>query len=380
MDELFALPAAAVHTRWASAENPDALPGQGGATGNGRKGRPALLNVPPGTVSVLAHASGTSGCIRRIWLTIGNRAPSFMRGLRLRAFWDDASTPAIDVPLGDFFCNGLGRTATFENEWFSNPEGRSFLCVLPMPFRSAMRIELVNETSDPIRYLFYEVDFTVGDTIAADAGYLHAHWRREASGVLGEDYTILPELRGRGRFLGTCFSVIPNIAAYGKTIWWGEGEVKAFIDGDGTLPTLCGTGVEDYIGTAWCLGRYANRWQGCPIADEERYQFAFYRLHGPDPLWFHARLRLTIQRIGGMACEHAAIIRANRAPFRFIRSSQGAPDEVPTLDLDRPDTWCIGNFERAGDDWASCSWFYLDRPENGLPALAPVAERIAGLG
>ena len=327
-----------VRTRWASAENWSASPGAGGKALGGRKGSPSFVQAA-GETRVLAHASGSSGCVRRIWLTINDRSPAALRGMRLRMFWDGASTPAVDSPLGDFFCQGLGRTVTFENALFSNPEGRSFNTTVPMPFRTGFRIELINETGAPMDMVFYDVDFTLGDEIGPGTCYFHAHWRREVSGVLGQDYTILPQVRGRGRFLGACFSVIPNKLDHG-THWWGEGEVKAFIDGDGEFPTLCGTGTEDYIGTAWGQGAYANQWQGCPIADGETFRYAFYRLHGPDPIYFHEGFRATIQRIGhdGKAL-----------------------------------------FEREGDDWASCAWFYLNKPENGLPALAAVAERVAGL-
>lgn len=369
MNELCTLPAG-IHTRWASAENLDAAPGRSGIAKGGRKGAPCLVNFAPGATAVLAHATGTSGCIRRIWITVGNRTPAMMRSLRIRCFWDGAATPAIDAPLGDLFCHGLGRPTAFENAWFSNPEGRSFTCTLPMPFRTGMRIEVSNESDLKLEHFFYDVDFTVGDLIGADVGYLHAHWRREVQGAFAEDYTILPTITGRGRYLGACFSVIPNTAGYNRT-WWGEGEVKAFIDGDGDLPTLCGTGTEDYIGTGWGQGRYAHQWQGCPIADEELFRYGFYRLHGPDPVLFHERFRLTIQRIGWMKAEQTLHIRASGAPFKSLSSD--------AYDLNRPETWVGGIFERAGDDWSSCAWFYLDRPENGLPALASVAERITGL-
>ncbi|MCK6490935.1 MAG: DUF2961 domain-containing protein [Planctomycetes bacterium] len=370
MDDISLIPTGP-STRWACAENVDATPGAGGASRGGRKGTPCLRGFAPGASAVLAHAEGVSGRIRRIWITIFNRSPALLRGLRLRCFWDGAATAAVDVPLADFFAQGLGRMSAFESEWFSSPEGRSFVSTLPMPFRTGMRIELANESDLTEEMVFYQVDYTVGDRIPDHAGYLHAHWRREASGVLAEDYVILPAVAGRGRFLGACFSVIPNTADYGRT-WWGEGEVKAFVDGDGALPTLCGTGTEDYIGTAWAQGRFAHRWQGCPIADEERYRYAFYRLHGPDPVLFQQRLRVTIQRIGWLRAEQLLHIRERRPPFRLIGCAED-------FDLDRPATWRCGVFERAGDDWASCAWFYLDRPENGLPPLAPAGERIAGL-
>lgn len=371
-DLAFATAPATVRTRWASHENRSATPGAGGTANRGRKGSPAF-ELDPGEARVLAEAHGTSGCIRRIWITIldvreAATAALVMRGMRLRCFWDSAKTPAIDAPLGDFFCQGLGRPVAFENALFSNPEARSFVCVLPMPFRSGMRIELINETGKRQEGIFYDVDFTIGDMHGPETCYLHAHWRREASGRLGEDYAFLPEVRGRGRFVGVCASVIPNTGRYGRS-WWGEGEVKIYLDGDDALPTLCGTGTEDYIGSAWGQGQYANRWQGCPVADEKSFRFAFYRLHGPDPVYFHERLRVTIQRMGYYHPEHLSIMRATGTRIVDITGRM--------IDLERPiDADMKGLNEREDDDWSSCAWFYLDQTENGLPPLAPVEERI----
>jgi len=160
--------------RWASPENPAAAPGGAHRGDDGRKRRPCFP-LKSGESAVLAEAAGTAGTVRRIWITIRDRSPAMLRGLRLRITWDGAATPAVDVPLGDFFCQGLGRMAAFENALFSSPEGRSFVCIAPMPFRSGMRIELANETDALQEMVFYDVDFTVGDRHGPDALYFHAH-------------------------------------------------------------------------------------------------------------------------------------------------------------------------------------------------------------
>ena len=144
---------------------------------------------------------------------------------------------------------------------------------------------------------FYDVNFTLGDAHGPDTGYFHAHFRRENPTQLRRDFEILPLVQGRGRFLGCTLGAIADMARYG-TSWWGEGEVKMFLDGDGDSPTLCGTGTEDYIATGWGQGQYAHLWHGCPIADHEHMHYSFYRLHGPDPIYFYQHLRVTIQQIG----------------------------------------------------------------------------------
>ena len=361
---LYQLPPA-IETRWASPENPTGAKGQGARAGGGRKGAPTIA-IRAGASAVLAEARGTSGTVRRIWMTFGDRSPRMLRSLRIDMYWDGATTPAVSAPLGDFFGIGLGRTAVFESALFSNPEGRSFNSIVPMPFRTAMRIVLVNESGTDVPELFYDVDFTVGDRHSADMLYFHAHWRRENPTRLEQDYEILPRVSGKGRYLGANIGVAVNRDEY-FTTWWGEGEVKIYLDGDTELPTLAGTGTEDYIGTAWGQGQFAHLYQGSPVADEGRMQWAFYRYHIPDPIYFRRDVRITMQQIGYLA-DHSrgGIMRTQR---RLIRAGEG--DVEMNLAQD-------GKFERS-DDWSSCVYFYLDRPENGLGPIAPVAQRIAGL-
>jgi Protein of unknown function (DUF2961) len=354
-----------VETRWSSGENPTGARGAGGTAMGGRKGSPTVP-IPAGSSRVLAEATGTSGTVRRIWMTFPDRSPHMLRGLRLDMYWDGASTPAVSVPVGDFFGIGLGRTAVFESALFSNPEGRSFNSVVPMPFRTGMRIVMVNESGRNLDELFYDVDYTVGDRHGPEMLYFHAFWRRERQTRLQQDYEILPRITGRGRYLGTNVGVQVDTATYFNT-WWGEGEIKIYLDGDRELPTLVGTGTEDYVGTAWGQGQYANLYQGSPVADERAMQWAFYRYHVPDPVWFHRDLRITMQQIGYLAPHsREPIVRAGRKLYR------AGPGQVE-MDLAKD-----GKFERS-DDWSSVAYFYLDRPESPLPPIAPVAERTAGL-
>ncbi|HEX9940093.1 MAG TPA: glycoside hydrolase family 172 protein [Longimicrobium sp.] len=354
-----------VQTRWASPENPTAARGAGARSNGGRKGSPTIA-IPAGQSRVLAQETGTSGVVRRLWMTIPDRGPRMMRGLRIDMYWDGAATPAVSAPIGDFFGQGLGRMVTFESVFFSNPEGRSFNATIPMPFRTGMRIVMVNETGVDLPELFYDIDYTVGDRIPANALYFHAHYRRERNTRLQHDYEILPRITGRGRYLGVNIGVITDTATYHNT-WWGEGEIKIYLDGDRELPTLAGTGTEDYVGTAWGQGAYSQMYQGSPIADDRAGMWAFYRYHVPDPVWFHRDIRVTMQQIGYLAPHsREAIVREGRPLYR------AGPGRV-RMDLSRD-----GKFERS-DDWSSCAYFYLDRPGGVLGPIDPVAKRIEGL-
>lgn len=185
-----------VHTFWASAENPDGIKGGAAQTNSGRKGS-AYIRLKSGESYVMAHADG-SGIIRRIWVTINNRTIEVLRGLKIQMFWDNCDKPAIDVPIGDFFCNSLGRATNFDNVWFSNPEGRSFNCYLPMPFKKGMKISITNESTQNIGSFYYDVNYTLGVEIPERSMYLHAFFNRENPTKPLIDYTLLPKIYGAG--------------------------------------------------------------------------------------------------------------------------------------------------------------------------------------
>ena len=321
----------------------------------------------------MAHADGP-GTIRRIWVTMEVRTPATLRGIVLRMYWDGESTPAVEAPLGDFFGVALGRTATFESAYFDSPEGRSFNCRFPMPFRKGMRITATNESPVDIAMFFYKVEnHTVGDVHSGNVAYFHAHFRRQNPTVEGTDFEILPHINGRGRFLGCTVGCIADKSKYLKT-WWGEGEVKIYLDGDASLPTLCGTGTEDYICTAWGQGRYAFAWYGCPIADSDRMEYSFYRLHGPDPVYFQREGRVTIQQIGySSQSEMLEVLKSGS-----VQSTGTLSDGTKTITQAIAESGEeYGLFERQ-DDWCATSYFYLDKPTSDLPPIAPYAERVAG--
>ena len=186
--QLYQMPPA-TKSRLSSFENPNGVKGNGGKTNKTAK---------PGETKTLLHVDG-EGTIQRIWLTI-DQNPVKLRSLRLQMFWDGATKPAVDVPLGDFFCNNLGKKIAFQSALFSSGEGRSFNCYIPMPFRKSARVVLTNESKEVVM-LFYDLDFVLGK-VGADALYFHAYWTRQDSGTPGDDFVILPKVEGKGRFLG----------------------------------------------------------------------------------------------------------------------------------------------------------------------------------
>lgn len=362
MDSVYRMPAG-VRTVWANAENPTGEKGGAAKTWGGRKGSPCLRNLKPGETRVLAQAEG-SGVVRHIWITtVQLEKPQLLKGYRLECFWDGCEKPAVSVPLGDFFCFNSAKPSAYENEYFSSPEGRSFNCVIPMPFRNGMKITITNETpSIEVEMFFYQVDYTLGDDVS-DALYFHAFYNREQNTVARRDYVILPKLEGRGRYMGASFGVIAN-PLMGNS-WWGEGEVKCYIDGDDESPSLAGTGTEDYIGTGWGQGRYANRYQGCLYANEAEKRFSFYRLHVFDPVYFEQDIRITIQQIGNAPHDDVVRMLDNGLDIRDTGGNKPGYDSPGAV------------IERFDDDWCSVAYFYLDAPSSSLPGLPPYAERIA---
>lgn len=367
--ELYRMPVG-IQTRWASPENWKGGKGLGGQEFGGRKGSPSF-SLPDGESRVLAEVNGSSGTLRRFWCTISDRSPQMLRGLRLEMYWDGCSQPAVSVPFGDFFMHGLGRMAVFETAMFASPEGRSFVCYLPMPFKTGMKVIVHNESGLFLPMFFYDINYTLGDEHGEGSLYLHSFWRRENPTSLQRDFEILPAIHGKGRFLGANLGVIADQKLYFNS-WWGEGEVKVFLDGDVQWPTLCGTGTEDYIGTGWGQGQYANLYQGCHLADHQRFEYCFYRFHNPDPIYFYQDIRVTIQQIGCWSPEN--IGRMRNAGLQLVQGPERQPVDMDEAALAQ----MYGLFERQ-DDWSSCAYFYLDQPINHLPALASANERTAGL-
>jgi len=380
-ENLFRKPEGAI-TRWASFENPGAEKGKGGITNQGAKGN-AFQPLEAGESKTLLDVKG-SGMITRMWFTVNDHTTTTLRSLKLDIFWDKAPTPAVSVPFGDFFCALLEKRIPFETALLANPEGKSFNCFIPMPFRKAARLVITNESKEKLRLLFYDIDFVLGVKHSPDVLYFHAIWRREIPTKLQRDFEILPRIKGSGRFLGTNIGVILN-PDYGDT-WWGEGEIKMYIDGDKKLPTIVGTGTEDYIGTGWGQGKFNHMYQGCLISNKEQGRYLFYRYHIPDPVYFNEDIRVTLQQMGGGSKKQVLALQKKGIPLVPVSVSTANQgffrllDEEDFTNLENHKTPLGGwtNFYRE-DDVCAAAFFYLDKPENGLPPLAPVEKRISSL-
>ena len=364
-------------SRLSSFENPNGIKGNGGKTNKTAKGN-AFENMEPGETKQLLNIKG-EGAIQRIWLTIDHN-PVKLRSLRLQFFWDGSNKPAVDVPLGDFFGYNLGKQIAFQSALFSSGEGRSYNCYIPMPFKKAAKVLLINEGTARVK-LFYDIDFLL-HKLPLNSLYSHAYWNRQQSGQLGDDYILLPKVEGKGRFLGISVGLNTD-TSYGKS-WWGEGEVKMYLDGDTKYPTINGTGAEDYIGSAWGLGTFTNWYQGCTIANDSTGQFNFYRWHIPDAIYFNKDIKVTIQQIGGWMKEDMKRLHQRGVNFKAI-TVDGPAGFTRLLDMEKPplltdpafpEGWV--NFYRI-DDYSSVSYFYLDKPASSLTSLPSLNVRLKGV-
>ncbi len=369
-------------TRWASPENLLGEKGKGGMRNNQAKGH-AWERIEAGESVTLLNVQG-SGIVQRIWITINDRSPEMLRSLVIEMYWDNSSKPAVSVPLGDFFCAGLGVVSAFENELFSSPEGRSFNTYIPMPFTENAKIIVKNEASKLLSHIYYDVNYILKPIKKEDIYYFHAYWHRQNPTVLCEDFAILPQVFGEGRFLGSNIGVLVS-DKYLNT-WWGEGEVKIYLDDDEDYPTLVGTGTEDYIGSGWEQGTYGNRYQGCLIADKQRGRFSFYRLHIKDTVFFNTGCKVTIQQMGGADRDTMIkIMKAGIGKFKlayadfdaehkeFMNLYESNPDTMPDDPSIDPNSGMA--FFRQ-DDVCAAAYFYLNSPASNLPEIQACNERI----
>lgn len=349
-----------IQSRAITKENQTGAKGAGGQEGDGRKGAPCLWNLKKDQVYTFAEIEGPA-VIRHIWITTPNTGPLKMRNLILRFYWDGQEQPSVEAPLTDFFGITHGKMVDYESEFFSMPGGRAFNSFIPMPFRKSARLDICNETGEDASMWFYQVDYTIGDEVTEDTPYFHAQFRRVANTTMYEDYVILDGVKGKGRFMGCNFGLIDRFADIGG-IWWGEGEVKMYIDGDEKYPTICGTGAEDYIGYGWGLDRFTQQYFGAPIVDGK--WVSCYRYHVVDPVYFTKDLKVTIQQIG-----NDGQYEPQDPEGRFAEHIRKG-----WYRKDRPG----GNFERV-DDVCSTAYWYQTLPTQPFPPFPDKALRSLGL-
>ena len=337
-------------SRSISAENPTGAKAGGGRASEGLGAVPAsqlgrgwkispCIEIAPGSTAEIARIDGP-GLIRHLWFTSRDTT---WRSLILRLYWEDGDTPAVEVPLGDFHCNGWGVFSQVSSQPIAaNPNG-GFNSYWAMPFHRAARITVENLDAEPA-VLYYQVDYALGP-VPEDALYFHGHWRRSRVAVDGI-HTLLETVRGRGRYVGTYLAWQSNSPG-----WWGEGELKFYLDGDSEWPTICGTGTEDYVGGAWGFelpgsgyAEFTTPYLGFNqvlkpdglYASQQR--FGMYRWHILDDIAFESDLRVTVQALGIGPAQH----NGGRFRYRLLQ-----------------------------EDIASTALFYLDSPclpEGSRPA------------
>jgi hypothetical protein len=270
--------------------------------GHGWKISPSIDLKPSSTV-VLGDIEGP-GAIQHMWMTV---APQFWRVLMLRIYWDNEAQPSVEAPLGDFFCNGWCVRCNVNSIPIAvNPAG-GMNSYWEMPFRKHARVTIENLSTDEVKGFFYQIDYTLTD-VPTDYAYFHAQWRRSNPLPYQEVHTLLDGIKGQGQYVGTYMTWGAHNSG-----WWGEGEIKFYIDGDAQNPTICGTGTEDYFGGAWAFedpyqpgayGAYSTPYLGMPqVIEPQKFfknqqRFGLYRWHIPDPIRFQSDLRVTMQALG----------------------------------------------------------------------------------
>ncbi len=267
--------------------------------GQGWKVSPSV-RIAPKQIFTLADIQG-SGAVQHVWMTpTGNWRFSI-----LRIYWDGETTPSVEAPVGDFFASGWGKYAQLTSQAVCVNPGSAFNSYWEMPFRKSCKITMENIDADQMT-LYYQIDYTLTE-VPEDAAYFHAQFRRTNPLPYKQDYTILDGVKGWGHYVGTYMAWGVNNSG-----WWGEGEIKFFMDDDGKFPTICGTGTEDYFcGSYNFENRESKRYQefttpyaGMPLVIrpdglyESQQRFSLYRWHIMDPIRFDKNLKVTIQALG----------------------------------------------------------------------------------
>ncbi len=301
-------------SRSISAENFTGEKGRGGMATEGTGAAPGRelglswkispsIVIPGESVFTLADIEGP-GAINHIWMTIGRlKGRDWWRDFILRIYWDGSDFPSVEVPVGDFFANGWNEYAHVNSLPVCTNPARGFNCYWTMPFKKRARITMENRNPEPIT-LYFQIDYALAE-LDADCAYFCASFRRSSPTKDGL-HTIIDGIEGKGQYVGTYLAWQVNNQG-----WWGEGEIKFFMDGDGEFPTICGTGTEDYFCGAYNFDvpgegytTFSTPYSGLPqvIRPDGLYRantrFGMYRWHITDPIRFEKELRVTIQDLG----------------------------------------------------------------------------------
>jgi hypothetical protein len=297
--------------------------------------------IEPGQATTVLDAKG-AGVVTHIWFTINSPDPVHLKNLVLRAWWDGEPTPSVEVPVGDFFGLGLGEYFIYQSALLAVAPMKALNAYFQMPFATAARLTLANEGTVRTKNLYFAVDYVALASLPQGLGRFHAQYRQAApckavrsdgKNLSGRDNYVFLEATGKGHFVGVTQAVVQN-----ENGWFGEGDDMIFVDGD-AMPTINGTGTEDYYNGAWDFGGepFANLHQGAPyIANPERIggRYCLYRWHIESPIAFEGSIRVTI--------EH-------------------------------------GTANDRSDDFYSTAYWYQTEPHAPFPALPTPAERVPGV-
>jgi|TARA_B100001971_G_scaffold34545_2_gene29504 hypothetical protein len=304
--------------------------------GRGWKISPSV-HIAPGETFTLADIND-EGAIQQIWMTpTGNWRFSI-----LRVYWDDQEHPSIECPVGDFFAMGWGKFAQLNSLPVCVNPGSAFNCYWEMPFKKRCRITMTNINVDPM-VLYYQINYTL-TTVPQDCAYFHAQFRRTNPLPYKDIYTIADDIEGQGQYVGTYLAWGVNNRG-----WWGEGEIKFFLDGDEEFPTICGTGTEDYFCGSYNFdlgkdkGGYATfsthqaglhqviRPDGLYSSQQ---RFGMYRWHISDPVRFESDLKVNIQALGWKSGRRYLPLQDDIASVAYwYQTLPSAPHpELPTKD------------------------------------------------
>jgi hypothetical protein len=296
--------------------------------------------MKPGETVTVADIKG-SGRFTHIWFTIAAQDPDHLRELVLRMTWDDASKPAVECPIGDFFAQGPGTYVEFASAPIAVGGSKALNCYWPMPFKKHAVVTVTNEGAGRVYALYYNLDYRLDDHPQREVHYFHTQYRNYFPAPVGKPLTIC-ETKGSGHYVGTVVTVLANSDG-----WWGEGNDNWFVDG-ATEPSITGTGTEDYFCGAWDFGHaFALPYNGATYYDDAKFggekrgiQNTVYRWHIQDPVPFTKSLLFTLEH-GSQGYDE------DRKPFT---------NSYTTLGL-----------------------YYLDSPEGDGPALNPYADRVPKL-
>jgi hypothetical protein len=274
------------------------------------------------------------GAIQHIWMATESSWLGNGRACVLRFYWDGEPTPSIEVPLTDFFAVGHDLFAPVNSLAVVVNPTSALNCYWPMPFRKSARITLSNESEKDLSLLAYQITYGIGD-VPSDAAYLHAQWRRSVTERGHPEHVIIDGVRGQGRYAGT-FLAWTQLSDG----WFGEGEVKFYLDGDRDFPTICGTGTEDYFGGSYGFpAPFNSPYSGCPLrhhSEQGPPKWSLYRWHIMDPVCFRKDLKVSIQALGW---------------------------------------WPDRTYQPLADDIASVAYWYQREPHAAFPAFPALPQR-----